>query len=68
VTGLIDELRDDLQVILGRADNLAYLIPPGRAELELAHLRRATEHATLVTLDILIATRTGLRPVAERRT
>jgi hypothetical protein len=56
------ELREQLMVVLGCADNLAFLIPPGNAERQLSDLQRAAHRALALTADIVAPTRPSTRP------
>ena len=57
VAHAVHELRDQLLIVLGCADNLSYLIPPGKPERQLEELQRAAQRALLLTTDILVASR-----------
>lgn len=57
VAQLVHDLRNQLTVIAGCADNLADLVPAGGWNAELVQLRRCAAHASVLTREILLAAR-----------
>ncbi len=63
VAQLLHDLRNQLTVMMGCAENLAPLVPNGEAEQQLTELRQCAERASQLSRQLLIAA----RPRAARR-
>ena len=61
---VVHDLRNQLTMLQGFVDNLAYLVPRGYVDPQIAELRRTAERASLLAKDLLTATR---RDPAARR-
>jgi two-component system, cell cycle sensor histidine kinase and response regulator CckA len=67
VAQVVHDLRNQLTIMMGCADTLAWLVPKGRADHELSELLRCGERASLLALELLQASpaRPPARPVVE---
>jgi two-component system, cell cycle sensor histidine kinase and response regulator CckA len=63
VAQLVHDLRNQLTVMMGCAENLTYLVPPGQADLEIAELQDSADRALRLTRELLMAARP--RPAAR---
>ena len=61
---VVHDLRNQLTMMLGFVDNLAYLVPRGYVDPQIAELRRTAERASTLAKDLLTATK---RDHAARR-
>ena len=56
VAQIVHDLRNQLTVMMGCADALAFLVPRGEADRQIAQLRRSAERASQLAREILLAT------------
>jgi two-component system, cell cycle sensor histidine kinase and response regulator CckA len=61
---VVHDLRNQLTMMLGFVDHLAYLVPRGYVDPQIAELRRTAERASALAKDLLTATR---RDASARR-
>jgi len=54
---VVHDLRNQLTMMLGFVDNLAYLVPRGYVDPQIAELRRTAERASTLAKDLLTAVR-----------
>lgn len=57
VAQIVHDLRNQLTVMMGCADALAFLVPRGEADRQIAQLRKSAERASQLAREILLATR-----------
>src|SRR5215510_14921785 len=63
VAQLVHDLRNQLTIMMGCGDTLAWLVPKGPADQEISELLRSGERASLLTLELLQSAHT--RPPAR---
>jgi signal transduction histidine kinase len=61
VAQIVHDLRNQLTVMMGCADALAFLVPRGEADRQIAQLRKSAERASQLAREILLATGPGTR-------